>query len=437
MDYSLFASAEILSSKVKSNEVRLNNLRANMDFVLDSVLALTISTESMEVVQEGFTDSLKELFQNIIAFFKDIFGVFRKTSEEKTTSFRDWMKENSDILDSVDMNNITVEITPYWEGDSFFDKGLDNISAVRDEYLNKIVSKAQEAKKANSMVGKLKTKLGIAVIESEEDLLKKHPRLRPMVDKENDIINGAKNYFRLGNPDDSSKRVTLTGSSLKTQLDVMERYCTNYSNKYVKRIEDEASRIENAMKKVEQQLAVVAEGSYADIVYSLHSLNPLLEADAPPANNVTAITTNKTTADANTTNKPATTSNTAKTASGKPEAAKIVDNTDKNAVDKNSDEAKIATHGKEHLKALNILFGILKKVLSAAMSIAEEKFVRYFDLIKQVASKGASGKKDEANQEDTTDTKETPAKDAETTKATKTTKKKKKTNTKSAGKAFS
>lgn len=377
MDYAIFTADHTLNETKRINKTILEQMEAEIEFTMACLESSYIDMGNLEILQETFSESVKKIIDSIINFFKRLFGDYRAASEKKMSEYKTWIDKNGEKLANANTKDIDLTVTPYWKGDQYFDTGLNALDAIRESHVVIFTSKSSNIARHDATLNNL---------ADEKTFITTDPKIKALVNKDNNITEGAKNYFRLGNPDDASETVVLTGNELTKKIVLMRQYCGDYDSTIVKRLDDDAKRIETSIKKIQNQLKITTESLLSELTVLRNCINYdiLQEATAPvitpAANQPTANATPAPTATPTTTAPKAATP----TTPAKPVAT---DKTNKEEVSAHKEDSEVSKYTHKQLQALNVLFGILKKVISAAMAACEEKFVHYFTAMKVVMEK--------------------------------------------------
>jgi hypothetical protein len=318
-----------------------------------------VNENSYNILVEALADSIKEFIQKIIEFLKRIFLDYETKAKKMTETFKKWYSLNKDNLEKVDYTKMTVTIFPYWLGNVEF----RNIPAE---------------------IGRMDELISfIATNKSEEDINNKFgekgKRIESLVNKftgsnrGDDFTLKMKRHFRSSNADVDDPPITISGDKLDHVIHAyMIIYCNTYLTDTVRKLKAQLARVEGLLKKVETQTQATAEGyclieecSYdrTDIIYAKNYI--LLEAAPAPA----------------VTDKPDTQVVKA------PAKPVVVVNKDDKVLTKNTEDTK--TVNKENYDKLAVVKDVvnyLKLLISAAMTVGEEKFNSYFSALQQISN---------------------------------------------------
>jgi hypothetical protein len=408
MDYSIFALESSLEDSKLVNNAILEQMDRELTFMMNCLESTVINLGELQIVQETFADTVRNIIQAIINFFKRLFGDYRAASEKKVSEFNKWHTENKHKLDNIDHGSMAVEIHPFWQGAESLTKGMAIVDNIREGHMNQFLPITKGMKELN-----------LKNLADEDTFLKSDSKIQPLVNKDGNVTEGSKNYFMFGKADDVPPAQKLTGAEIVEKAKIMVTYCSTYDTNVVKRLDDVATRTDNSIAKIQSQLKITDPATSAKattepvkpadaannqkVAASALLLNDLgelknclnyetvYEADVVPMNKPTTNQPNKNQTQATQTaeNKPADTAKADDKAGDKTKVqkGKVIDITNKDEVADNTEDNRLSQYNHQQLQALKVLYGVFKKVISAAMSAQERVFVEYFGILKSVADK--------------------------------------------------
>ena len=268
MDYSLLVLKHNLSVTREFNESIFIRMEDESNFVINVLENFQIIFEEAQVAST--TDKNQaNVFQRLAEFFKKIFGTFAEKTKAIFESNKAWMDENFNKFDKIDYSKLKIQMIPFWT------MGMNRLKS--DSYV--IQRKIQKVMSNKSSLEKYKDLDAI-----KKDIYSEY------LDTNDDLTNGLKNYYRVGNSKSSNEAVSLEGPSLKEKVAEFKTYCFNYGKDiapYVKALMDEAEkdlqRIEKTLKArpATENFCLVENALYLNTDLAQSNNFILLEAEEP------------------------------------------------------------------------------------------------------------------------------------------------------------
>jgi hypothetical protein len=333
-------------------------------------LYMRATLESMVVITEAVSPDSAEkkigIFTRIKEFIKRIFNLFTEKIKALTQSNKDWLESNKESFNKMNYSGLQLEIIPFWDVD--------------------FKAKINEVKNA---IDRLMDKSGTSDMHRDYkdiEAVKKGP-FKNYLDEDGDLANGAKNYFRVGKPDNKSVRPTsLAGDELKKRiLNDFHPYCLNYATATFGEIKTLVDSVNKKLDFIsnnlgEKQAAEPAKESFCVIENALFSETNLmfatnmvvLEAEQPAANADATQTKTETTttAPANANDKP------------KVSATKVTlqNNADDKTTKMNNNVNSLST---DDTMILKNIAQCVQTIAAAALTVAEERYTAYITAMRQ------------------------------------------------------
>lgn len=350
---------KMLSESYKIMEMKLIEENVNL-MMQESIQGISLdSIALMEAAESGALNSIKE-------FFKKIIDTFVNKVRELTKSNKRWLVDNKEaLLNKINYNDIEITIFPYWAIEK------NNYLSVYRDILND----------ANRFINNLDRLDDDAATKLVEDHL--HDRVGTKYqDGDGDLQKGLYNYFRGGNPNKISS-VTITGQELKARIGQMIKFCDGYDD-MISTVNNLKANMERELEKIDKILSQKTQSTKEGSL-TLEAVRVFMEADGDN--------------DTNNDNKPV-------NGEVKVNKPKEEENANKND-DKKKDEDP--TNRKENYKDLSSAkLGVRSKVFKALQSTftiiltaAEEKNVKYMNVMRSIVKQTGHGKKEKENTEDT------------------------------------
>lgn len=369
------------------NNVLIEQMQYESEYIMAVMDSMIIVTEAAETTtvdgkKVGIFARIKEFLSKILKFFTDKL----KTISEKN---KDWLEANKQVLEKLNYDGLQIEMFPFWTVD--FKAKAGEVRSQVTRVLNA----------SNSSQHKLEFK---ELENVKKDLFGIY------LDENNDLSNGAKNYFRVGKPMSKDARpISLGGDDLKKQiLSNFYPYCLNYAQETLSEVKvvvdvsiNQLTRIEQAFNSIPQGQGVkesfyAIENAYFSDTSLRYATNLIvLEAEQPAATNTTLKDNTKPAPDAPKTD--------AKPASP---TAVTLHNSSNNAV--NTAASNVSQMSTDDALVVKNIAQCVQTVASALMTVAEERYMAYINAMKQVVSARKSTVSAE-NTATTTETKNTVA----------------------------
>jgi hypothetical protein len=417
------AISDTYNQKKKETQSVIERMERESDFMFDCLENYVINLEEYQILTEGFWDSIANFFRAILNFFRRIFGTFKENSARKTDEFRAWLKENGKKLDAIEPTFKIDGISPLWKGD----KAMKESTALLDKHRSDVLDSMMRRTANHPFIQWIEK-----ILKSGEGTAgQKVPGLEKFYNKDNDLNIGAKNYFRFGNADIAGEVTNIpAGDEVKKVINIMKSYCAGYHNNIVMELTKEKDAIEHSITKVENESKIRVENYLflgdSDLQYCINYSSIVQEAGEQPATgtaNPQAPAQQTTAKNDNTNNAPQgnSTVNKANQATGKVSGGSLVDTADKKEVAGAQETQKINQIDTQYLELVKYSFNAQKTIISSAMTIGEEKFTIYFNMLQSIASKSGTGiKTDEPAKtgEPANNNKQEPSKTNETPQAT-------------------
>lgn len=396
-DYTIMAIEEQMSMSQELGMALLNSLNNEHQYIMECYEEGVV----LEADNIANTKPKKSLWERIRDFFHRIFGLFKNKTDDMIAKNNEFLNAIKPLIITGSMDGLTLEVLDF------------NSSQKMSDISNKIINDVK------SLRGKTKK-------DAEKDLEeieKKHSNGEG-------FASGLKMEFRIGNPNGTLTYTSYTGANLRTKLSEMCDFCLNYQANYTqadnirKRYEDDIKNIEqNFPDEVAESLYLALEGCFANELFgldiSLESKSPIggslsqqsvaratqQRAEAT-GNNATSNTT-----DANKDNVSATGGGITKD-----------ENTNENKEEKSINAGKNGNVKvtKDNASLENKLFKVGSTVMTAYITVLEEKYTAYIarlkdwanadtdtktkksikDLVKMPGQKIASVKRDAKNAKD-------------------------------------
>lgn len=371
----------VMESTEKIHEIERSEYIKCFDKYIDEINVLAegynkgfILMEDVEVKEKNTPDAKGDsIFKKIIEFIRTLIAKFMDKAKNLFNSNKEWFEKYSHKLDEVTAdtyNNIKISLVDY-EKNSDYSKlpGL----AISETNIRKLETDIKDLKKRNL----------------EEVSKRVFPSLCKL-SMTKDLAEGTKIYFRGG----SNKVVVKnSGADVKSMVEAMVKYCSNYteevdkidtlSEKYTKLMEDADQKYESSKESSSSyslgEDALLENTAFAWLPWIDKNGNPnfvIYEADAKPE-------------DKN------------KDASGNPDPSKQAgassDDTTKandSVAGGDKDKKKELTEEEKKQKEVNtsnlllvkLYYQAIVKVLSAMMTIAEERYVAYIKTLRDVVA---------------------------------------------------
>lgn len=370
-DYTIMAIEEQMSMSQELGMTLLNSLNEEHQYIMECYEAGVV------LEAENITNAAKpkkSLWERIKDFFRRIFGLFKNKTDDMIAKNNEFLNAIKPLIITGSMDGLTLEVLDF------------NSTQKMSDISNKIINDVK------SLRGKTKEDAEKAL----EELEKKHSNGEG-------LASGLKMEFRIGNPNGTLTYTSYTGANLRTKLSEMCDFCLNYQANYTqadnirKRYEDNIKNIEqNFPDEVAESLYLALEGCFVD---ELVGLDVSLEAKSPvggslsqqsvaraaqqraemSGNNNGATTDNKTTntSDANKDNVSATGGGITKdeNTNGEKEEKTI-----------NAGKAGSVKVTKNNASLENKLFKVGSTVMTAYITVMEEKYTAYIARLKDWAN---------------------------------------------------
>lgn len=338
MDYALEMQRGILKAKEEANQQLLEAMETEANYLLSCLEQFSI-LEGYEIVTEAKNG--KSFLQRLQEFFKSILEAFTNKVTRLTGRDLKWLHENEKKLKSMDCKGFSIEVIPYWKG--------PDIEAETKRLLDNLYKD----------LGKLKGKTNVKVSEllfDSPDFIKK--RIDPL-----------KNRLRAGTITEP-KPVTISDSTLKSLVPKFIDYCMNYQSNVVPFVKNQIKNIDREIKTVEREIKAVKESTIlvegavlikdTELRYCV-GFSQLLEAETTSPTKVTVT---------------------------KPEKKEDNDNTETSKEEPNVYEGK----SKETLTYVNKALTLIKRILTTAMTVLEEKYTVYMKILRSLVGSSVDEK---------------------------------------------
>lgn len=399
-DYTIMAIEEQMSMSQELGMALLNSLNDEHQYIMECY------EEGVVLEADNITNAKpkKSLWERIKDFFRRIFGLFKNKTDDMIAKNNEFLNAIKPLIITGSMDGLTLEVLDF------------NSSQKMSDISNKIINDVK------GLRGKTKEDAEKAL----EEIEKKHSNGEG-------FASGLKMEFRIGNPNGTMTYTSYTGANLRTKLSEMCDFCLNYQANYTqadnlrKRYEDDIKNIEqNFPDEVAESLFLALEGCFAD---ELVGLDISLEAKSPVGGSLSqqSVTraaqqraemsgNNNSTTD-NKTNNTTDTNKDNVSATGGGITKDENKNDDKDEKSINAGNVKVT---KNNASLENKLFKVGSTVMTAYITVLEEKYTAYIarlkdwanadvdtkskksikDLVKMPGQKIASAKRDAKNAKD-------------------------------------
>lgn len=332
-------------------ELEANNILENLNSVS------VIFEESLPTSKiKSFLDRLKE-------FFKNLFNIFRKKISEKIRNNTKWFEENKSIFDQIDYSKLKIEMLPYWEAN--IENLISSLPSMQNVGRSDIIKEEKVKELSNFQSFK-------------EHYFNKY------LDNNNDLTNGLKNYFRVGNSKGKTNE-SISGAKLKELVPSFISFCENFNKKTFASLdkmradkEREIAGIESIIKsRPSTESFCLIENTFineSDLSY-WPKFQTLFEAE---------ISSNEKK------------ENQEGVKAGEKDDEKQsptkvnVSSSDNNNEDKKTDYSSFSSPQLDYIKNMSVC---LKTAVTAAMTAAENKYDAYFSALKLILTESGVNKK--------------------------------------------
>lgn len=303
--------------------------------VNESVQLLNMSSDLMITLEaDGDTASVKKkgIIRRVIDFIKRILGMFKDKINQVGKTNEAWLARNEKALSEVNYSGLAISMIPYWRFD--INTGL-----------TKLKSDVERAKNQNTINN---------LTKENADAQKVNTTLFNSYLLEGNLVDGAKNYFRVGKVDNNSLRPeTLESANLKSTIESsIIPYCKDYSKGIVNNLTAIINSAVQWLQQLEKQTAPTA--TTENFVFAEGDIVLEAEGDA---------TTTATQSD----QKPAPTK---------------VEVTDKG--ENGSSTTTTTTKPSDSIAVQSLIATSIQQLAAAAMTAAEERYTAYNKAIKEV-----------------------------------------------------
>lgn len=380
-DYTIMAIEEQMSMSQELGMALLNSLNNEHQYIMECYEEGVV----LEADNVTNTKPKKSLWERIRDFFHRIFGLFKNKTDDMIAKNNEFLNAIKPLIITGSMEGLTLEVLDF------------NSSQKMSDISNKIINNIK------SLRGKTKKDAE----EALEEIEKKHANGEG-------FASGLKMEFRIGNPNGTLTYTSYTGPNLRTKLSEMCDFCLNYQANYTqadnirKRYESDIKNIEqNFPDEVAESLYLALEGCFVD---ELVGLDISLESKSPISQQRAKVTGNNTT-DANKDNVSA-------TGGGITKDENADENKEENSINAGKNGNVKVT--KDNASLENKLFKIGSTVMTAYITVLEEKYTAYMarlrdwanadtdtktkksikDLVKMPGQKIADAKRDKKNAKD-------------------------------------
>lgn len=392
-DYTIMAIEEQMSMSQELGMALLNSLNNGHQYIMECY------EEGVVLEADNITNAnpKKSLWERIRDFFHRIFGLFKNKTDDMIAKNNEFLNGIKPLIITGSMEGLTLEVLDF------------NSSQKMSDISNKIINDIK------SLRGKTKKDAEKAL----EEIEKKHSNGEG-------FASGLKMEFRIGNPNGTLTYTSYTGANLRTKLSEMCDFCLNYQANYTqadnirKRYVDDIKNIEqNFPDEVAESLYLALEGCFADELFgldiSLESKSPiggsLSQQSVARTSQQRAKVTGNNTTDANKDNVSA-------TGGGITKDENADENKEENSINAGKNGNVKVT--KDNASLENKLFKIGSTVMTAYITVLEEKYTAYMarlrdwanadtdtktkksikDLVKMPGQKIAAAKRDKKNAKD-------------------------------------
>jgi hypothetical protein len=369
MDYSNYALESSLYERQVLNSLIVEQMRKESELFLISLESSLINIDQLDIVREGFIDTIKDFFRRIIEFLKNLFTNHKKKTETIIKNYNDYKNNNADAIKNLKSGNSTasIKMAPYWNGDKALNDSFNMCNKLIETFLD------VEGAKENDPVVKNHA--------DKNTIYQNDPIIKEFVTKETDLANNLKNYFRSGNISKTLEHENINPAGIARVVTDMTEYCDGYEANYVNKFNAIQKKFEDfAKKSINEAERVNVKECFSFLENSLlvdglgHTLNSFVLEAAPNQPEVNKPATTNQQDNKPATPQPAQTNANQDNTNKKPQGAEV------SKTDKTEDKKT----GNDKLKAMQNLNEIIKLVLTTAMSIAEEKFIYYLNTLKML-----------------------------------------------------
>jgi len=362
MDYCALVLRNNLTVTKEFNETIFNRMEDESNFIITTLENYQVLFEEAQVATNNASNQTTGVFAKLAEFFKRIFGIFSEKTKSMFESNKAWMDANFNKFDKIDYSKLKIQMIPFWNMP--INRLKTDLYTIQKQ-TDKIMSNKQTLEKYKNLD------------EIKKDIYSEY------LDANDDLTNGLKNYYRGGNAK-GVEAIALEGDKLKTQVIEFKNYCFNYGKDIepmVKALMDasekEFQRVEKVLKTrpVSENFCLVENTFYSSTDIAQLDSFILLEADQPKQPEKTTDEPKKL---ADTTKK---TNHTEVT---------IVNKSD--AEQKKTDEVNQKYDG---LSTIELIFlknnmQIKQLVISALMTVLEERFKAYMNALKAIIKEAGS-----------------------------------------------
>lgn len=352
-DYALLALEEQMDFNRTFHNIMMGILESEHEYILNCLEANTVLEAEGNATNADKKKEKISLWQRIKKFFADLFDKFKS----KFTNNPKYAKKNFDKkknkLANMNMNGVTIKLLRYQS----FNAMQNCVTTIRNNLKN--LSKHITSGKS------------VEEVTTEKDNI-----MKPYKNQKGDLTEGLKTYFRVGKATSVLKATEYSGDDAKKELENYINYCSIYETKVLPWLQKEMKNIEDEIKAVEDALkgtsnangasttSNATEGFYLNLEssYNTELFDVIFEADNPDANDPNA-----------------------KFDPNKVEVR--VDGNARNEQDKRNSESnadKVKGLSNDALKATKILLEAEQLVCTSAMTILEEKFMVYVNVLDKV-----------------------------------------------------
>lgn len=397
-DYTIMAIEEQMSMSQELGMALLNSLNNEHQYIMECY------EEGVVLEAENITNAAKpkkSLWERIKDFFRRIFGLFKNKTDDMIAKNNEFLNAIKPLIITGSMDGLTLEVLDF------------NSTQKMSDISNKIINDIK------ALRGKTKEEAEKALDELE----KKHGNGEG-------LASGLKMEFRIGNPNGTLTYTSYTGANLRTKLSDMCDFCLNYQANFTqadnirKRYEDDIKNIEqNFPDEVAESLYLTLEGCFAD---ELFGLDISLESKSPVGGSLSQQSVARATqqraeatgnnATSNTTD--ANKDNVSATGGGITKDENANENKEEKSINAGKNGNVKVTKNNASLE--NKLFKVGSTVMTAYITVLEEKYTAYIarlkdwanadtdtktkksikDLVKMPGQKIASAKRDAKNAKD-------------------------------------
>lgn len=353
MDYIEFSLLEDLSITSLYNNYKMNELIQESKFIIESLNSGYISVFEAEKKQS----LLNIIIQKTKDFFNKIINIFRIRSIKKCEKYKDMIEKNRDAIKNGN-KDVAITASPYWKAD--WQKDLDRINSAMNNAINSISNKTYNYDFIKAFIS-----------VKDDNILS------------SDNKEYFKNYFRFGVADATEvKPVKLSWDDLDKLTDSMMSYIINF-DKLGNNLEKLNKKLQNSLAKIQH---MPLKEQLSDLTFLNIENKYVYETQLQSCIDYLTIVTEDEKSDDNKDNNENNQDTKTDNKENKPNPTQVTSDNDKskNKPDASKD-SKNKTENNDSQKYVNNVMSLLRLLVSAYITAAEERFSVYMTIIKKIA----------------------------------------------------